>query len=107
VWTLTKRRLAWAIVTPAALILAAVIARESSWTDAYWLWRSRGYFVDSAVPFKATQLLMDIGVVDANGCLSAVAVARARRPPPVGSRHVRQGKTRDVRARLGTRRKGL
>jgi hypothetical protein len=44
-----------------------LIARELAWTDAYWLWRSRGSFVEYPIPFKATQLLMDIGVVDANG----------------------------------------
>ena len=33
----------------------------------YWLWRSRGSFAEYPIPFKATQLLMDIGIVDANG----------------------------------------
>jgi hypothetical protein len=52
----------------AALAVAVVaIARELAWTDMYWLWHSRGSFVEYSMPFKATQLLMDIGVVDANG----------------------------------------
>jgi hypothetical protein len=53
----------------AALIVAlvgVVLAREVTWTDAYWLWRSRGSFDETQIPFAATQLLMDIGVVDAN-----------------------------------------
>ena len=33
----------------------------------YSLWHSRGSFVEYPIPFKATQLLMDIGVVDTNG----------------------------------------
>jgi hypothetical protein len=49
------------------LLGAAVLAREVTWTDAYWLWRSRGSFETRRIPFEATQLLMDIGVVDANG----------------------------------------
>ena len=61
------KRLAWASL--GLLVLAAIVvtAREVTWTDAYWLWRSRGSFVPYPIPFKATQLLMDIGVADANG----------------------------------------
>jgi ASPIC and UnbV/FG-GAP-like repeat len=50
-----------------AAVALAIIGRELTWTDAYTLWRSRGVFVAYPIPFKATQLLMDIGVVDANG----------------------------------------
>ncbi len=59
------------LLTLGGLLLAAlavvIIARELTWTDMYWLWRSRGTFAEYPIPFKATQLLMDIGVVDANG----------------------------------------
>src|SRR5437764_6578661 len=61
-----RLRLAGGGVVVAAL-LVGVVARELAWTDTYWLWRSRTSFVEYAIPFKATQLLMDIGVVDANG----------------------------------------
>jgi hypothetical protein len=64
---MTRRKLAWVAVILAILATAVVVARELAWTDAYWLWRSRGSFVEYPIPFKATQLLMDIGVVDANG----------------------------------------
>jgi hypothetical protein len=50
-----------------AAVVLVVIARELMWTDFYTLWRSRDVFVAYPMPFKATQLLMDIGVVDANG----------------------------------------
>jgi len=50
-----------------AALLVGVVARELAWTDTYWLWRSRTSFVEYPIPFRATQLLMDIGVVDANG----------------------------------------
>src|SRR5437660_4272431 len=59
--------MAWVAVIVAVSAVAVVAARELAWTDAYWLWRSRGYFAEYPIPFKATQLLMDIGVVDANG----------------------------------------
>src|SRR6266567_3563096 len=63
-----RRLLALGGLLLAALAVAVVIiARELPWTDMYWLWRSRGSFVEYPIPFKATQLLMDIGVVDANG----------------------------------------
>jgi hypothetical protein len=64
---LTRKQVAWVAVIVAVLATAAVAARELAWTDAYWLWRSRASFVEYPIPFKATQLLMDIGVVDANG----------------------------------------
>ena len=64
----SRRLLALGGLLLAALAVAVVvIARELAWTDMYWLWRSRGSFVEYPIPFKATQLLMDIGVVDANG----------------------------------------
>jgi ASPIC/UnbV protein/VCBS repeat protein len=50
-----------------AALAAVVVAREITWTDAYWLWRSRGSFEARPIPFEATQLVMDIGVADANG----------------------------------------
>jgi len=65
--SLTRKQLAWGTVILAVLVAAVLAARELAWTDAYWLWRSRGSFVEYAIPFRATQLLMDIGVVDANG----------------------------------------
>ncbi len=53
------------------LLLAAVtlafVAPDLAWTDFYTLWRSRASFVEYPIPFKATQLLMDIGVADTNG----------------------------------------
>ncbi len=64
---MTRKQLAWGTVILAVLVAAVLAARELAWTDAYWLWRSRGSFVEYAIPFRATQLLMDIGVVDANG----------------------------------------
>src|SRR5450755_662057 len=64
---LTRKRVAWSVVILAVLAAAALATRELAWTDAYWLWRSRASFVEYPIPFKATQLLMDIGVVDANG----------------------------------------
>jgi hypothetical protein len=64
---LTKRQLAWTTLVLAALAVVVLIARDLPWIDTYWLWRSRGSFVEYPIPFKATQLLMDIGVVDANG----------------------------------------
>jgi ASPIC and UnbV/FG-GAP-like repeat len=64
---LTRKRVAWGVVVVAVLAVAALAAHELAWTDAYWLWRSRASFVEYSIPFKATQLLMDIGVVDANG----------------------------------------
>src|SRR5438093_10797717 len=65
--SLTRKQLAWGTATLAVLVAAVLAARELAWADAYWLWRSRGSFVEYAIPFRATQLLMDIGVVDANG----------------------------------------
>ena len=64
---MTRKQLAWGAVILAVLAGAAFAAREVTWTDAYWLWRSRSSFAEYPIPFKATQLLMDIGVVDANG----------------------------------------
>ena len=64
---MTRKRIAWGALVLAALVVVVLIARELAWADAYWLWRSRGSFVEYPIPFKATQLLMDIGVVDANG----------------------------------------
>jgi hypothetical protein len=58
------------LVAGATLVVVAVaavlFAREIRWTDQYWLWSSRGSFVDYPIPIKATQLLMDIGVADVN-----------------------------------------
>jgi hypothetical protein len=63
---LTKRL--WALGAGLAIVVAGIfVAKELTWTDAYWFWPSRGWFVKYAIPFQATQLLMDIGVVDANG----------------------------------------
>ncbi|HTS20173.1 MAG TPA: CRTAC1 family protein [Casimicrobiaceae bacterium] len=62
-----KRAVGGGLILVAAAAIAFVLAKELSWTDAYWLWHSRGSFVEYPIPFKATQLLMDIGVVDANG----------------------------------------
>jgi hypothetical protein len=59
--------MAWGSVVVVALALVAIAARELTFTDTYSLWRSRHSFAAYPVPFKATQLLMDIGVVDANG----------------------------------------
>ena len=64
---MTRKQIAWGAVVVAVLVVAVLAARELAWTDAYWLWRSRGSFTEYPIPFKATQLLMDIGVVDANG----------------------------------------
>ncbi len=64
---MTRKQVAWVAVIVAVSAVAVVAARELAWTDAYWLWRSRASFVEYPIPFKATQLLMDIGVVDANG----------------------------------------
>jgi len=64
---LTRKHVAWAALVLAMLAVGVVVARELSWTDLYWMWRSKGSFVEYPIPFKATQLLMDIGVVDANG----------------------------------------
>jgi hypothetical protein len=64
---LTRKQVAWGAVVLAVLAAAVLAWRELAWTDAYWLWRSRGSFAEYPIPFKATQLLMDIGVVDANG----------------------------------------
>ena len=46
---------------------SVLVWKELTWSDLYRLWPSRGSFVDYPIPLKATQLLMDIGVVDANG----------------------------------------
>ena len=64
---MTRKQVAWGAVILAVLAGAALAARELAWTDAYWLWRSKSSFAEYPIPFKATQLLMDIGVVDANG----------------------------------------
>ena len=64
---MTRKQLAWLTLGLAAMVVVVIVARELPWTDAYWLWRSRGSFAEYPIPFKATQLLMDIGVVDANG----------------------------------------
>ena len=58
----------WALGALVVAILAVTfVARELPWTDFYTLWPSRSAFVDYPIPFKATQLVGDIGVVDANG----------------------------------------
>jgi len=62
-----RRLLALGGLLLALAVAIVLVARELAWTDMYWLWRSRGSFVEYPIPFKATQLLMDIGVVDANG----------------------------------------
>ncbi len=51
----------------AVLVVAMSVVKELAWTDYYWLRRSRSAFVTYPIPFKATQMLMDIGVVDADG----------------------------------------
>lgn len=58
----------WPLGIAVAVLAAAVyVGKELAWTDTYWLWRSRSSFVAYPIPFKATQKLMDIGVVDADG----------------------------------------
>jgi hypothetical protein len=64
---MSRKQVAWGFVAVIVAAAAVLAAREITWTDAYWLWRSRGSFVEYPIPFKATQLLMDIGVADANG----------------------------------------
>ena len=64
---MTRRHAALGVLILAALAVIIIVARELPATDVYWLWRSRGSFVDYPIPFRATQLLFDIGVVDANG----------------------------------------
>ena len=64
---MTSKRIAWAAAAVIILALVAIAARELTFTDTYSLWRSRNSFAAYPIPFKATQLLMDIGVVDANG----------------------------------------
>ncbi len=49
------------------LAAAVVVAKELAWTDYYWLWRSRSSFVAYRMPLRATQQLMDVGIVDADG----------------------------------------
>jgi hypothetical protein len=51
----------------AVLVVAMYVVKELAWTDYYWLWRSRSAFVAYPIPLKATQLLMDVGIVDADG----------------------------------------
>jgi hypothetical protein len=50
-----------------AAVAVVIFAREIRWTDWYSLRPSRHRFVQHPVPFKATQMLFDIGVVDADG----------------------------------------
>ncbi len=58
----------WPLGVAVAVIGAAMYAvKQFAWTDYYSLRRSRGSFAAYRIPFKATQLLMDIGVVDADG----------------------------------------
>ena len=64
---MTRKRILLAVLLLTALAVAVLAVRELRWTDAYWLWRSRGAFVEYPIPITSTQLLMDIGVVDANG----------------------------------------
>jgi ASPIC and UnbV/FG-GAP-like repeat len=64
---LKRKQLAWVALSVAVLLIVVVIGREVTWTDGYWLWRSNGSFAEYPIPFKATHLLMDIGVVDADG----------------------------------------
>ena len=64
---MTRKHVVWGAMALVALVGIVLIARELAWTDAYALLRSRNAFVIYPIPFKATQLLMDIGVVDANG----------------------------------------
>ena len=64
---MSRRLLALGAIIVALAIGAVLFARELAWTDWYSLRHSGGSFVAYPMPFKATQLLMDIGVVDANG----------------------------------------
>ena len=64
---MTRKHAAWGFIALAAIAVAVLVARELTWLDAYTMWRSRSSFVEYPIPFKATQLLMDIGIVDANG----------------------------------------
>lgn len=50
-----------------AVVAAVAVAREVTWTDWYTLLRSRGSFEAYPIPIKATQLIMDVGIADANG----------------------------------------
>src|ERR1700692_2623485 len=64
---LTRKQVAWGVVVVAVSAAGGLAGHELCLTDGYWLCRSRASFVAYSIPFKATQLLMDIGVVDANG----------------------------------------
>lgn len=64
---MTRKHVALGVLVLAGVAVIAIVARELPWTDAYWLWHSRGSFVEYPIPFRATQLIMDVGVVDANG----------------------------------------
>jgi len=64
---MSRGLLALGAIVVVLAIGAVAFARELAWTDWYSLRHSGGSFVTYPIPFKATQLLMDIGVVDANG----------------------------------------
>src|SRR5215831_5393141 len=49
------------------VVAALTVAREVTWTDWYSLLRSHGSFESYAIPIRATQLIMDVGITDANG----------------------------------------
>jgi ASPIC/UnbV protein/VCBS repeat protein len=62
-----KRKLLLLGALLVAILGIVLFGREVTWTDWYWLRSSRGSFEEYPIPFKATQLVMDVGVVDANG----------------------------------------
>ena len=49
-----------------ATVAIVILAKEICWADWYSLRPSRGSFLEYPIPFKATQMLMDIGVADVN-----------------------------------------
>jgi len=60
--------MSWGVLLSGGLVAVVVLfAREIRWTDWYSLRSSRRSFVPYRVPLRATQMLFDIGVVDANG----------------------------------------
>lgn len=62
-----KRILAAGVLCALVALAALLLLRELRWTDAYWLWPSRGSFVARPAPIEARHLIMDVGVADING----------------------------------------
>lgn len=63
---LSAKYIAKASILLLILVAGVLLAKELAWTDIYWLWSSRSSFVEYRIPLKATQLIMDVGVVDVN-----------------------------------------